>query len=270
MKNSVARLFVFLACAWSVSDTVCLNATEVVQKFQGNGYDPQLFRVTGPGAGDLIRPDRQGLRITLPPEHGMKPAVGIALHSAIKGDFEATVEFEIVQIDTPKGNKGAGVTLYLTMASHTKEAATMGCVKGSDDKLAFFTHRATTPLGEKRKHILGESLPTQSKTGKLRFERIGPVLHYSVAEEDSLTKFEEIFEQELGEDDINMLRFAADNGNSPTLVDVRLKEITIRADEIGSVTAIPPPSRGYGRHIAIGCVCACVLGGGYWYRQRRA
>jgi hypothetical protein len=243
------------------------SGAEISQDFRGRPYDPALFRPTGPGASSAIQPDRRGLRITLPPEHGMKPAVGVVLRTGVQGDFEITMEYEILQVAPPTGGNGAGVSLYLTMVSYTKDAATIWRVVDKNGGLFFMSHRATTPIGGKREHHGGERIPAPSSTGKLRLVRNDSTLTYLVADGAS-DEFTEIYETELGEDDIDMVRFAADNGGSATLVDVVIPSIIIKSDDAGPVELLPPrPSRWpLWVGLASGGVLLC---GGWWYWQRR-
>src|SRR5205814_3350678 len=101
------------------------------------------------------------------------------------------------------------------MVSYTKEAATIWRIVGKDGKPFFMSHRATTPAGGKREHSGGERTPAPSATGKLRLVRSDSTLTYLVADGDS-NEFQEIHETELGMDDIDLVRFAADNGGSLT------------------------------------------------------
>src|SRR3954453_13953274 len=101
-----------------------VSAGETGQGFGGKPYAPRLFLQTGPGFATAIRSERQGLRIVLPPEHGKRPPVGIVCKTGGKGDFEITMEFEVLDVRELKGGRGAGPSLYLTMVSPTQEAAT--------------------------------------------------------------------------------------------------------------------------------------------------
>ena len=219
----VAGLLFAAVCLVSV-----VSAEEITQIFRGKTYDPNYFRPTGPNAAAIIRPDSRGLRITLPTDHGIKPPVGLVLRSGIKGDFQATMEFEILQVEKPTGGTGAGISLWITIVSYTKEAATIGWLLKPGGEKVFFSHRATTPIGGQREHHGGEPRFTSETTGKVRLVRAGTRLTYLVAAGQSEV-FEEIFDSEIGTDDLNTLRFAADNGGSSTLVDVRIREINVVA-----------------------------------------
>jgi hypothetical protein len=69
-------------------------------------------------------------------------------------------------------------------------------------------------------------------------------------------------------DDIDMVRFAADNGGSPTLVDVTIRSISVKSDDAGPVELLPPrPSRWpLWVGLASGGLLLC---GGWWYWSRR-
>ncbi|MBI3862754.1 MAG: DUF1583 domain-containing protein [Planctomycetia bacterium] len=242
-------------------------ADEIGQDFRGSPYNPSLFRPTGPNASGSITSDSQGLRITLTEEHGMRPAVGLALRSGLKGDFEITMEFELLQVAEPVGGNGAGVSIYVTMVSYTKEAATIWrAVRKGGDQI-FSSHRATTPDGGKRVHQGGQALKTQGTSGKLRLTRTGDMLSYRIAEGSS-DAFQEIFETEIGFEDIDMVRFAADNGGSPTLVDVRIKEVKVVTEEAGAPERLPPRPSRWPLWAGLG-VSLLAAGGGYWYWSRR-
>ena len=243
------------------------SAAEISQDFRGRPYDPALFRPSGPGASGAIQPDSRGLRITLPREHGMKPAVGIVLRSGVQGDFEITIDYEILAVEPTTGGNGAGVSLYITMVSYTKEAATIGRIVGTDGIPLFMSHRATTPTGGKREHFGGDRIPAKSAWGKLRFVRNDGTLTYLVADGDS-EEFQEIYETELGENDLDAVRVAADNGGSPTLVDVLIRSVSVSAGDAGPPEQLPPRPSHWPLWIGLGTGMV-LLGGGYWYWRRR-
>ena len=242
-----------------------VSAAETGQDFRGKPYDPKLFLPTGPGFATAIRSDRQGLRIVLPPEHGKKPPVGVVFRTGVKGDFEITMEFEVVDVKEPKNGRGAGPSLYLTMVSPTQEAATTGWQLKPDGSSVFFTHRASTPPGGRREHH-GKTTPANGRSGKLRFARTGSTLAYLAAEGKS-DSYREIDQFEIGRDDVNTVRVAADNGGSPTVVDVRINSVKVVADELGDSTPLPPPSSRWPLWLGAGAVLAAGGAYGFWRRR---
>lgn len=241
------------------------SAAEIGQDFRGGPYDSRLFLPTGPGFATAIQYDKKGLRIILPPEHGKKPPVGIALKTGVKGNFEVTMEFEVVDVKEPKEGRGAGPSLYLTTVTPTQRAATTGWQLKSDGSTVLFTHHASTPPGGQREH-LGSQTPTKGRSGRLRFIRTGSTLVYLAAEGKS-DSFREIDQFEIGNEDVNMIRVAADNGGSPTLVDVRINSLNVVADELGTPAPLAPPSSHWPLWLGAGVVLAAV--GVYTFFRRR-
>ena len=141
------------------------------------------------------------------------------------------MEFEVVDVKEPKEGKGGGPSLYLTMVSPTQKAATTGWQLKPDGSAVFYAHRASTPRGGRREHH-GKATPTKVRSGKLRFARTGSTLAYLAAEGKS-DSFREIDQFEIGAEDVNTVRVAADNGGSPTLVDVRINSVKVVADALG-------------------------------------
>ena len=134
-----------------LSAGVPVSAAETGQDFRGKPYDASLFLTTGPGVATAIRSDSQGLRIVLPPEHGKKPPVGLVFKTGVKGDFEITMEFEVVDVKEPKGAKGGGPSLYLTTVSPTQKAATTGWQLKPDGSAVFLrAPRLDSPRGPPR------------------------------------------------------------------------------------------------------------------------
>jgi hypothetical protein len=264
-QRLLARAGLWILCAACVVSGA--SAAEIGQDFRGKPYDPALFRLTGPNAAGSIQSDSRGLRITLTEEHGLRPAVGLALRTGIKGDFEITMEFELIQVAEPVGGNGAGVSIYITMVSYSQEAATIWRVSRKGGAQVFASHRASTGPDGKRVHQGGEPLVTQATSGKLRLIRTGSMLAYRVAESSS-EAFHDLFEAEIGEDDISMVRFAADNGGSATLVDVRIVEVKIASDDAGAPDMLPPRPSRWPLWTGIG-VGVVALAGGYWFWRRR-
>lgn len=231
-----------LCMIWLVAIVATTAGEEFSQSLKGRAYDAKQFKPTGANTSKAMKPDAQGLRITMPADHNSKLPVGIVPHLVVRGDFEITLAFEILRIDKPTAGHGAGVSLYITMVSPTQEAATIGRWVGPKGEHVFKTHHATTPPDGKRIHHGSEPSATESLSGQLRLARSGSVLSYQVAQGDSKS-FQELEQVEFGDDDLDLVRFAADNGGSSTLVDVRIKSINIKAAEFPAVPGKPPPPR---------------------------
>jgi hypothetical protein len=249
---------------WTVSQVLAAPGADFVRAFRGRGYEPQQFLTTGANTSRVIRADGQGLRITLPANHGSRMPVGLFPRFGVRGDFEITMAFEIVRVDRPTAGNGAGLSLYVTMASATQEAATLGWQFRPGGEKVFFSHRASTPAGEKRRHRGGKPLATAALSGQLRLVRRGVLLSYQVAEGES-SVFQELYQSELGAEDLDGVRFAAESGGSPTVVDVRVKGVRIRADDLPPEPAkvVVRPAR-WPRWLAAGVTALLLAAGGRW------
>jgi hypothetical protein len=69
-----------------------------------------------------------------------------------------------------------------------------------------------------------------------RLVRDGPQLKYFVAE-GAAKEFRQLHAEELGTEDVTFLRFAADRGNSPAALEVRLLDLEVRGESFSE----PPP-----------------------------
>jgi hypothetical protein len=97
-------------------------------------------------------------------------------------------------------------------------------------------------------------------------------LKYLAVEGDS-NAFQEMYESEFGTDDVDMVRFAAENWGSPTIADFRIKSLDIRAQEFP--TSLPPLQKPRKRWVAWLVVALPVsiltgIGIWFWLRSRRS
>src|SRR5207244_3129112 len=142
-----------------------------------------------------------------------------------------------------------------------RDAATIARFTKPNGDEVFIANRAFDDDAGNRKYRGAAPKPTRAYEGKLRLARTGSTLSYQVAEHDS-NVFRELYETELGTDDIAQVRFAADSGASQTLVDVRFKSIHIRSEAFGAARPLPEPEEWSWWYIALGIV---PLGGvAFW------
>jgi hypothetical protein len=228
-----------LGLCWAVCAGPNATAEEFVQNFQGRPYDPHYFRLTC-NTRRAIQTDSRGLRISLFDADRRQP-VGLVCGLGVHGDFEITMWFEILRLVKSPGGRDAGLSIYVSTASLTQEAASLGRFIHSKGEEGFICHRATTPRGEERQHHL-ERFPTTAYSGSLRLVRKGTVLSYHVAKGGSNT-FQELYQTEWAGEDLDTVRFAADNGGSSSMVDALIRAVSIRADEFGPARPAPQPFR---------------------------
>src|SRR5262249_46493497 len=83
------------------------------------------FEFFGPDASSVTRTDAQGLRINMPAIREDPNPVGLDLPLRIHGNFEVVLGYELLAIDDPPPESGAGVQMRLLFASPPPLAAAL-------------------------------------------------------------------------------------------------------------------------------------------------
>jgi len=244
-----------------------VHAEEIAQNFRGQRVDLKLFRLTGANLAKAIHSEAQGLRITLLPDRPNTLPVGLIARTGLHGDFEITVSFDVLRIDRPKEGRGAGLSIWITQRTPTQDAATIAWLLNTEGERTFIANQASTkPDGEREYHGVAP-LPTKASSGKLRLTREDGQLTYAIAEGSS-KDFRELYQTDWSDADIDQIRIAADGGSSHALVDVRLQEIQIHADELGSARVVVKPKSRWPFWLGMSAVAGLVIAGGIWFWRR--
>jgi hypothetical protein len=257
-----------LLCLWCA---ICAGqeatAEEFVQDFRGRPYDVRYFRSFGSNTHRAMRTDFRGLRIS-PVDPESRIPVGLVARVGVRGDFEITMTFEVLRLYKPAGGNDAGLSIYVSSASLTKEAATLGRFVRTDGEQIILCHHASTPQGEERRHQ-GKRVPKTALTGQLRLVRRGTLLSYQFAE-GTASAFQELYQTEWVGEDLDTVRFAMENGNPPTVVDVLIRAVSIRADDFGPARPVPQPFR-WTMRMTMGllAILLATFSLWFWLRWRR-
>src|SRR5207249_967160 len=90
---------------------------EYYHSFQGNPEKVKGWEVMGPEADQCVKFESGGLRITLPPGHAdTRVDTGLVRGWAVRGDFEITVGYELLQTPKPADAGAGGTRFSLTVA----------------------------------------------------------------------------------------------------------------------------------------------------------
>ena len=195
--------------------------------FLKKNYDVRWLRIAAPGgATTLVRPDPRGVRITIPEKLG--DSVAIETKFGLRGDFDVRASFEVLSIQRPTVGFGVGPELLVKPP-------------GDWDKLAsvsrFVNPKDTIISAVYLRKIDGETVvrgnwpQTMIKKGTFRLVRTGPTMHYLIANGDS-QEFVELFQAAFGTEDLEMARFGAVTGGSPSSADVLFSHLSIHAEEL--------------------------------------
>ncbi|MGM0487048.1 MAG: DUF1583 domain-containing protein [Planctomycetota bacterium] len=245
------------------------QAGEVHQDFRKGGKLHPGLSVFGPNVNRTVRHGRSGLRITLPRNREDTGAVGIEPQFSVSGDFEITLDYEILSADNPKSGMGAGVKIWTKLASEEFKALTLAHVITADEESRLVPILAQSKDGQR-----GFSSNPRTATGqggRLRLTRTGSDVSFLVAEGES-HEFEELQRETVGTEDLAALRISAGTANDPCGLRVVFHDLRIRAANLPAVSAPTKRSKPLRTWLVIGGAVAAVGGAGAWYwwkRQRR-
>jgi len=235
--------------------------------FRDGNYDFRWLTVEPSGPlSVLAKSDRRGLRTAIPSKTQSR-GVGVYTKFGIHGDFEVTATFEVLKCDRPDTDTSVGPELYIrTVDGWGDYVALARQVRKEGDPLLL------AAWGQKvdgKIHYNGRSFPTSLKEGGFRIVRIGPTVHYFVAE-NRADWFHEVHQQEVGTKDLDMVRIMAQVNGSSAGLDVIWKDLTIRAEQLPGFTATAPQPRRFPWWVAIaGLMGVLALAAGLWLSAAR-
>jgi hypothetical protein len=222
--------------AWlaAVPDAGDRKQPEFHQEFRLLDGESEWLRLTGQGH----QRDDRGVRIVLPANQGNLKHSGYRATFPAHGDFEVTASFEVLNADTPTTGYGVGVSIYAAIDPNAGDAISFARRVLASGHTLFVADRMTP--GEKKPIHRLKYAPAKSPAGKLRYQRVGGVLHYLAA--DGLdAEFTEVMAIDFPTADIRSIQVGCDAGNSESGLDIRLLDFTIRADDLPGLPAPPPP-----------------------------
>jgi len=242
------------------------------QDFRAKKFNDQLFAFEGPKAKSFITPEIKGLRITLPVEDAPNKPVGIRLRQDLKGDFVATVAYELLDVSEPAGGSGSGVSLYLMLRTPVRDGINFArFVQTKRGHVYTLSHMVDDENDNKKripktKYTVYRANPN-ILAGNLRVARQGETLTVSASEGDPPV-FKELGQLEVGPADISMVRIAADQGGAkvPVPVDVRIVDFMVTSGEFTPHAPLAPPSSGSWHWPVI--IAAIILAAGLFFGVR--
>jgi len=86
-----------------------------------NEQFPDELMWFGANTLQFAKPTKEGIRITLPAEEKAVGPVGVTRKQPLHGDFELTVSYELLNVDTPTKGTGIGVRLIVVAQNEKKD-----------------------------------------------------------------------------------------------------------------------------------------------------
>jgi hypothetical protein len=238
---------------------------EYYYSFKGNPEKGPGLDLFGPDAEESVKFEPAGLRITLPPGYeGLRPNTGVITRFAVKGDFEITVGFEILQEPDPADSpRQTRFTLFVPLDAPGADRATLSRRVTTLGATEFLTWLTLSNEATGKKEPKGDEFPTETKAGRLRLVRNGSVLSYHVAE-GADGAFTLLQKYPFAANDLKDVRIVGSTGGRKAALDVRVIDLRIRADALPNVPAATVQRAGKMLWVvsvlALGLVITFVLG----------
>jgi hypothetical protein len=235
-------------------------------------YLPQTIHfVSGPHPRvQFCKVEPAGLRFTLPAE-SKTFSCAASPRIVIKGDFEITAGYTILNV--PRPTKGFGAGPRITIEDPEGERAAVQRLYREREGHVVSSYRGLRQDDDTYEHSVRILPVTDADTtaGSLRLVRSGPNVEYYVAGAGE-TEFTQIHTEEFPPGDVAQLRLEIQTGGSPTGVDVAWTYLNVRADELVRIYQPPEESRFWSRLIlvllAAGLIAAGCLGVWLWLARR--
>jgi enterochelin esterase-like enzyme len=206
-----------------------LVRSEFYHDFRKNGLSNEKLMITGPNAAQWVKAEEKGARVKLPAEKSKKyDTVGVAAQFGIKGDFEVTARYEIIDAPQPAEGAGVGFELYIMTETAAKAALMVAHRFSPEGNQLYVCGRIATNAQGRREGAYFEEVPANAKSAELRVIRIGPTAVVSVRQDDDKA-FRVVNRLALGTEDVRFLRVGANPGGAPCAVDLRLVDLRVRA-----------------------------------------
>jgi hypothetical protein len=223
---------------------------EFEQSFKGGTDIPRGFELSGPLADQDVKVEPAGLRITLPPgSNGNGQGTGLSSTFGVKGDFEITVAFEILQETPPAPPTPGGPdrqTRFTLGATLDREGFNMTTFSrrvhaNADTQFLAWVTLWDEAAGKNRQKAKG--FPTTAMTGRIRLARTGAILSYSAAE-GPVGEFVVLQQYPFGAEDLKHVGLVGATDDAQGSLDVRVTDFHVRAEALPNLPAAAPAKAG--------------------------
>jgi hypothetical protein len=229
-------------------------------------WDTHFVRYGYLPAQSLVR-EVQGLRFRLPAHTKGVSQTGLYSYFALAGDFEISASYELLSGSPPRGGYGSGLGLALDFAEPDESVILLRGRFPQQGKGYTLTHRTIAPDGSMKYE--SQFFACASQHGKLCFRREKTEV-VCLAADNPKDPLRELGRVPFSGRFVRQMRLFADTGGSPTPVDVRVRELIVRADEITGGMPLAKDG-GWGWWVLIAVSLSGVTGIGLvWYRRRVA
>jgi hypothetical protein len=186
----------------------------------------EQFQIVGADNETTIKRETEGLRITFSESRKRVDPAGVLLRLDVPGDFEVTAGYEILQADRPIAGHGVGFEIYLTTATLRKEELGLSWLSRVNEGEVYVGTRATTG-DDGKPNFASHFADALAKSGRMRVIRCDQEATFFAAEDS--TPFRKLFSHPMGPENLRTVRLAAFPGWKRNPVDIRIKDLHVRA-----------------------------------------
>lgn len=196
-------------------------------------------RPMGPDADTCVVFEPEGIRIKLPTGYagpkgwsGERPDTGVIVPVIVKGDFEITVGYEILQAPQKADAGHPQTRLTLDISSDRVGHATT-TLSWRVQVNAGTGHFCWVRLGEERQ---SKNVWTRSKSGRLRMTRTGATVTYSVSDEPSGENFTPLTQLAFTSDPLEDIHVVGSTGGPQAGLEARVTDIVVHGQSLSRTT----------------------------------
>jgi RNA polymerase sigma factor (sigma-70 family) len=194
--------------------------------FRGGKPLPPVFKSFGMDSGTIIKPEEEGLRVTLSSGRQRTDKAGLKLPFRLAGDFDVTAGFEILRAERPIEGNGLGFSLFLDTAPSVGEGLGLERLNHIQRKEILSSFHMTPGANGKRDfHHMWH--PSTMRSGRLRIIRSAGQATFWAAEGDA-GEFQRLPLEQRFAAEVTTVWVAAYPGAAHNPVDLRIKDLRIR------------------------------------------
>ena len=208
---------------------------------------------------DYVHPEVAGLRITLRKDDPLHPRVTTTTETSIKGDFEITLTYEILEAEPPpEGDSSFGVGIMLAVNGNAR----IGWFARPGKRVVLWDR----PGSAGHRVLEDDTAPLHDRSGRLRLSRTGKTLRFLWSPERAGDKFDVIHQCPYPQE-VDVVRLVAETNKLARNLDARFVDLRIRGGPV-AVHRVPPRIWFWSALLAL-LLIAVLVGWNYLRRYRR-
>jgi hypothetical protein len=226
-----------LATAFCVLVSAQGTAGDMKMELKIDGSNPRVlqnkFGTYGYRKQQVLWQEIDGIRFVLPEAEGTAQS-GIYSYFALAGDCEVVLTYELLKVPPPTKGYGCGLGIAFDIGEGGRGGRgdlQRVLRKGKNDNNGVKLHSHVSEKGKPKLEQPDVFAQNDSKKGLICLRRVGKELIGLMADGES-DPLQEIGRLPFTDETIRAVRLFADPGGSPTVVDVRLRRIEMRAEQI--------------------------------------